>query len=380
VYILRETITSAITITPPIVVVAAEGQVTRKIEILLLAVATALLLTAAVVLVVIVGEVLVTPKSAQQTLQETIAFEVKSIGIVDHNGNAAVKIIFSTSKYPIDFYILTADGEKVYYVTVDAPESVAYLHLTPYGYTNIIGERAYMIKAYYLGKEVWNKTIVVKGVKPEIEVVEVSAQADYHYLYLLDAVLKIRNLGDMPLYITSEITSENLAFYLDGDKQYTIVERTTIMPNDEKLIRVSLSKEFITYTRIDSAEIDREHILEFVVANARAKYVIPPAKVELSIVGKSTDSCCGYITEFKIYMRLINRWTYPINVNWIRVYEDGTKISNWVTWTPTDKPREKGVVEPGEAASFMTYLYYCKPNSVIDFYFAGTKLATITCS
>jgi len=373
-FILRETVTNAITITPPIVVVAAEGQVTRKIEILLLAVATALLLTAAVVLVVIVGGVLVTPKSAQQTLQKTIAFEVKSIEIVDHNGNAAVKIIFSTSKYPIDFYILTADGEKVYYVTVDAPESVAYLHLTPYGYTNIIGERAYVIKAYYLGEEVWNKTIVVKGVKPEIEVVEVSAQADYHYLYLLDAVLKIRNLGDMPLYITSE----NLAFYLDGDKRYIIVERTIIMPNDEKLIRVSLSKEFITYTKIDSAEIDREHVLEFVVANARAKYVIPPAKVELSIVGESTDSCCGYITEFKIYMRLINRWTYPINVNWIRVYKDGTKIS--VTWTPTDKPREKGVVEPGEVASFMTYLYYCKLNSVIDFYFAGTKLATIKCS
>ena len=98
-------------------------------------------------------------------------FTVKLVEIVNHDVYPAVKIVFETDKYPITFYLLTPEGAAVYSYTATEPEKVVYLYLTPgEPYANIVNERHCIVKAYYLGKEIWRKEIVCKGVKPKVRV------------------------------------------------------------------------------------------------------------------------------------------------------------------------------------------------------------------
>ena len=70
-------------------------------------------------------------------------FEVKSVRLVNDYGIPSFRISFNTSDYPIHFYLLTPEGERINFLDVIGPmanpDNAIDLHLIPCcNYTNII--------------------------------------------------------------------------------------------------------------------------------------------------------------------------------------------------------------------------------------------------
>jgi len=68
------------------------------------------------IVVVLVGVAL------YEITKPSFGFEVKSIEIVDRDGYPSVKIRFETNKYPVSFYLLSSEGEKIDNKTIFEPE------------------------------------------------------------------------------------------------------------------------------------------------------------------------------------------------------------------------------------------------------------------
>jgi len=306
-----------------------------------------------------------------QVVTPPTKFNVSSIEIVDYNGYPAIRLVFETEKYPIDIYLFTPDGEKLDYKIATEPEKVEYLYLTYDLYKNIIGERTYVIKVYYLNEELWNKTITIKGVKPEIDIINISTKPSITDLSIDSIVIRVRNLGDVPLYVT--IIPENIVFRLDGEKEVVILDgNVTVLPGSEEMIVV---KPLFAY--IDYKDIDKEHTLEVDIAGAKANFTISPAKVEFELGEKRVEPWLFTSSgDLYINITIANKWIYPIHIDWIRVFENGKESRISVTWNPEIKK----IIEPGETVIYSFKYYGCTLGSTIDFYIGTTKLTSTKCS
>jgi len=321
--------------------------------------------------ILIIAGIIIGILAVHQVATPPAKFNVNSIEIVDYDGYPAIRLAFETEKYPIDFYLLTPDGEKLDYKIAMEPEKVKYLYLTSFKpYTNIIGKRIYMIKAYYLNEELWNKTIIIEGVKPEINIINISITSSIIGLSIDSIVIRVKNLGDVPLYITT--IPENIVVYLDGKRKIVTLEgNVTVLPGREEIIIAKL-----LFADIDYKDIDKEHTLEVDIAGTKANSAIPPANIELKLGEKRVEPWpFGSSADLHINISIANRGTYPIHINWIRVFEDGKENSIFITWIPDTKK----IIEPGEIVTYRFKYFGCTLGSTIDFYIGNTKLASTKC-
>jgi len=191
-----------------------------------------------------------------------VAFTVGSVSIVDHNGITSVKINFFAKKYPITFYLLSSEGEKLSQASVSTSdnasslERVVYLSLAGW-HVNIVGKRVYQVKAYYYDDELWSTTIIVNGVKPEVESLGVVVN-DWGVSL---KNMTIRNMGDVPLYISS--FPENVVIYIDGTEIYHTNIDSVVMPNEEKTIPVNVSL---------IGSVNTSHIIQVKIAGVTFNY------------------------------------------------------------------------------------------------------------
>jgi hypothetical protein len=261
-------------------------------------------------------------------------FEVKGIGIVDHDGYPCFKIPFKTSNYPVTFRLLTKEGELIDTYVADKPEEVVYLHLTPFKpFTNVIGPKSYVIKAFYGDKEVYSSSFDVKGAKADLKIKDVSFNASL-LLFLKKLTLEVRNEGDVPLYLTPI----NIELYLDG-----LHEAFALYPSSlaiEPGNTSSLSLEPVALA-IDPRYLDREHKADIVIPNVtKISYTIEPLRPELRIEKVGLSPFLGAWKVDNITLTISNKGKYPINIKlWPEIYINEKPV----LWT---SPIE--IVEPGE--------------------------------
>ena len=273
-------------------------------------------ITIAVIVVIGLYQVSVPPK-----------IEVKSVTVVDHNDYPAIKVVFETEKYPVKFYLMTPEGEKIYSTSASEPEKVVYLYLTPMKpYTNIVEEGKYIVKVLYLDKEIWEKEIDIKGVKPSIEIVDVEGKPELLQLTLKSIIIKVKNLGDVPLYVTN--IPENIKIYVDGEKAPCTVETTTILPNESKEVEI----ESLAFIKFD--ELGKDHSLEVEIANKRVEYKIPKLEPELELLEREYGEFLGTSYLDNVTISITNDWIFPIYVKWIRVFINGEEYSALVSTIP----------------------------------------------
>jgi len=184
--------------------------------------------------ILVAGVFFIVYENYESGVAVSIAFTVNSVSIVDHNGIPSVKIVFDTRKYPITFYLLSSEGEKLGQTSASIPEKVVYLSLAKW-HENIVGRRMYQVKAYYYDNEVWSTSLTVNGVKPEVEKLGVVINS---FAVSLKNIT-IRNMGDVPLYVSS--SPENVVIYIDGTKIYDPNIDSVVMSNEEKTIPVNVS-------------------------------------------------------------------------------------------------------------------------------------------
>jgi len=299
-----------------------------------------------------------------------IKFEAKSIEIVDRDGYPTVKIVFETSKYPVSFYLLTSEGEKISESTVDKPEKVTYLPLKSLKpFTNIVKEVSYVMKAYYSNTEIWSKKITIKGVKPEVKLVNINTSNGPLHLSINRATFKVKNLGDAPLYLTAD----SIEVYLD-DRRVAAGALEVVLPGEEKTVDFDITC-LINYKDVT----EKEHTLQIYLLGTRTNYTIPSVKVTLNI-GKLMISGLG---EFKyldnMTVTVTNEWVFPFSVNWISIEvvdNQGFSTLEPVIWIP----ETKNVIKPGETVTYTLKFPYppaVKWVSKVEFYLGGTKIATL---
>jgi len=254
--------------------------------------------------------------------------EVKSVAVVDHDSYPAIKIMFETDKYPVKFYLMTPEGEEIYSTSASEPEKVVYLHLTPMKpYTNILKERKYVVKALYLDKEIWEEEMDVKGVEPSIEIIDVKGKPELLHLILDSITIKVKNLGDVPLYVTN--IPENIKVYVDGEKVSCTVETTTILPNESKEVKIELLLAFIEFD-----ELSKDHSVEVEIANERVKHIIPKLEPELKLLDRKYGESLGTSYIDNLTISIANDWAFPIYVKWIRVFINDKEYSALVSTIP----------------------------------------------
>ncbi|MHB9301900.1 hypothetical protein [Thermofilum pendens] len=245
-------------------------------------------------------------------------FEVGSVEVVDHNGYPALRVSFTTDKYPVDFYLLTPEGEKVDYASASEPERVVYLHLTYEPYANIAEEKRYVVKAFYLKSELWSREVTVKGVKPEVEVSGLNCSVYGLFgLVVEGAVVRVRNLGDAPLYATSM----SVKAYLDGEEKAVALEATVVPPGGAREFRVKLPSP-----SIEPKLLGRDHAFEVEVAGVKAGYAIPKLAPEVKLVDRGYGEFLGTVYLSNATISIANNWRYPLHVNWIKVYVNGREV------------------------------------------------------
>ncbi|RSN72733.1 MAG: hypothetical protein DSO07_11440 [Thermoproteota archaeon] len=265
------------------------------------------------------------------------AFEIKGIGIVDHDGYPCFKIPFKTSNYPVTFRLLTKDGELIDTYVADKPEEVVYLHLTPFKpFTNVIGPKSYVIKAFYGDKEVYSSSFDVKGAKADLKIKDVSFNTSIFSLDLRKLTLEVRNEGDVPLYLT--LIPINIELYLDGlhEAFAPYPSSLAIEPGNTS----SLSLEPVALA-IDPNYLDKEHRVDVVIPNVtRTSYIIEPLKPELRIEKVGLSPFLDKWSLNNITLIISNRGKYPINIRWLKIYVNEELNA---LWTPSIE-----VIGPGE--------------------------------
>lgn len=130
------------------------------------------------------------------------SFEVRSIRVVDHNGYPSLKILLSTSAYPITFHLLTPEGEEIGSYTVEKSEEAVYLDL-PGPSTNIIGPKTYCIKAFYEDLLPLDYNTTIKGSQAYLKIVNVTTRAEPSGLRA-NIIAEVENMGDVPLYLNKK--------------------------------------------------------------------------------------------------------------------------------------------------------------------------------
>lgn len=299
-------------------------------------------------------------------------FTVKSIEIVDYDGYPAIKIVFETNKYPITFHLLTPEGKEIWTYTATEPEKVVYLYLVPGGlHANIVGRNRYLIEAYYLNKEIWSKEITIKGVIPSVKIEKIIPEIDLTTLTLKKIIIKVTNLGDVPLYLDPLLGTIRL--YLDGEKEPITIEggNATILPGTAKIVTLE------TMTGIDYDKLDKRHVIEIVIADKfKFNYTIPPAKISLKVGSIKFTEFLGTKYVDNATVTITNNWVFPINVKWIRILINGEEYSALFSWLPETEQ----VVNPGETVTYTLKFpaYTAKVGSTVEFYIGSTKIASIT--
>jgi len=314
----------------------------------------AVIIVAALLLIIGLYQVSVPPK-----------IEVKSAAVVDHDGYPAIKVVFETEKYPVKFYLMTPEGEEIYSTSASEPEKVVYLHLTPMKpYTNIIEERKYIVKVLYLDKEIWEKEIDIKGVKPSIEIVDIKGKPELLQLTLKSIIIKVKNLGDVPLYVTN--IPENIKIHVDGEKAPCTVETTTILPNESKVVEI----ELLASIKFD--ELGKDHNIEVEVAGKRVKHVIPKLEPELKLLDRKYGESLGSLYLDNVTISIANNWVFPIHVKWIRVFINGEEYSALVSAIPGEV-EEIGTGETVELTLKLPWLT-AKEGSKVEIALGASKL------
>jgi len=292
-------------------------------------------------------------------------FEVKSIVTVDHDGYPAFKIVFETDKYPVEFCLMTPEGEKIYSISAGKPEKVVYLHLTPMKpYMNIVEEKSYVIKVLYLDKEIWKKEISVKGVKPSVEIVGIKGESYMLKLSLESVTIKIKNMGDVPLYITN--IPENVKVYVDGEEVLCTVETATVLPNENKLVKIKLLAD------IDFDKLDKDHSIEVEIASKRAQHIIPKLSPELKLLNRKYKIALDTSYLDNVTISITNNWIFPIHTKWIRVFIDDEEYSALISIIP-EKVERISVDKTVELALKLPWLT-AKKGSEVEIMLGASKL------
>ena len=263
-------------------------------------------------------------------------FEIKSIGIADHDGYPCFKILFKTSDYPVTFRLLTKEGELVDTNMANKPEEVIYLYLTPgKPYANIVGSKSYVIKAFYGDKEVYSGSFDVKGAKADLKIKDVSLNASFSSLDLKKLTIEVKNEGDVPLYVNSM----NIELYLDDSQKPFVLSPSslTLMPGNIS----SLSLEPLAF--IDPKYLDREHRIDVVISDVtKSSYNVEPLKPELRIEKVGLSPFLGTWDVDNITLTISNRGKYPIDIKWLEIYVNDKPVSV-LLWISSIE-----IIEPGE--------------------------------
>jgi hypothetical protein len=263
------------------------------------------------------------------------SFEVRNIRIVDHYGYPCLKISFRTSSYPIRFELLTKEGEVISSVLVEEPEDVVYLYLTEEHYTNMVGSKSYVIKAFYGYKEVYSGSFDVKGAKADLEIKDAIFE-DTSPPRLERLIIEVRNEGDVPLYLNPI----NIKLYLDNlEKSFYLSPKTlTLEPGNS--LNLSLEPWLA-----DLKYLDKEHRVDVVIPSiARASYIIEPLKPELRIEKVGLRPLLGTWDVDNITLTISNRGKYPINTGWLEIYVNDKPVSSWTSSVRIIEPGEERVV------------------------------------
>jgi hypothetical protein len=279
------------------------------------------------------------------------SFEVRSIRIVDHDDSPCFKISFKTSDYPIKFYLLTKEGELIDTYVADKPEEVVYLYLTPgKSFTNIVGPKSYVIRAFYEDKEVYSSSFDINGAKADLKIKDVSFEAFSSSLGLKGLTIEVRNEGDVPLYPIRM----NIELYLDNShaSSCSSFSYSPINPGDVS------SLSLICYSSIASEDLDKEHRVDIVIHDiARTSYTIEPLNVGLRIDNVGISSLYGEGWSVNnITLTISNRGRYPINAKWVKAYVNEKPILVLLPESLTE------IIEPGEEKT-VTYKYFSVPTS-----------------
>jgi len=239
-------------------------------------------------------------------------------------------------------------------------------------HTNIVGEKSYTIKALYSKTEIWSKDITIKGVKPEAKVVNINISTEFSGLTINPITLKVKNLGDAPLYLDSISSHEFIKVYLDS-QEIPAIGQEIVLPSEEKVVNFVLLSPPIPYK-----DLDKEHTLQIYVSGNRTDYTIPPAKVTLNTEKLMFGELWGVKYLDNMTVTITNGWVYPFYVNWIGIMavdRQGFSTLEAVTWIP----EKKSAIMPGETATY-TLKFLIPPNtrafSRVEFYLGETKIAT----
>jgi hypothetical protein len=276
-------------------------------------------------------------------------FEVKSVRLVNDYGIPSFRISFNTSDYPIYFYLLTPEGERIDLLDVIGPmanpDNAIDLHLIPCcNYTNIIGPKKYVIKAYYENKELWSSVFEVKGAKANLKIADVEFNASSE-LSLRRITLEIKNEGDVSLRL------EDLKLYLDYSCEPFAISPSTPAHDDILSVPPGNSSRVNIHPSsfISSKHLDEEHrIVVMLPRIAEASYIIKPLKPELRIRSVGVRQSPEGLYMDNITLTILNTWNYPINIRWLELYVNGKPASYWIP--------SATMINPGEERNLTLYI------------------------
>jgi archaellum component FlaF (FlaF/FlaG flagellin family) len=244
-------------------------------------------------------------------------FSVEGVEVVDDKGSPAVRVKFETDKYPIEFVLMTSDGEILDTYVAEFPERVAKLKIY-YEHVNL------EIHAYHDNVELWNTSLRLKGIEPLIRIKNVSFDVLDSLLYVESLVFDVTNTGDVPLYIntqTLEVYFDDAKYYITEGNILTLPSNTTIDVYDVVMPNETKSFKLVGLCSIRSNLLSKNHTLRVVICKeASDKYEIPALNPIIRIESIGIDRY-GYLDN--ITLNITNNWIAPISTDWIDVYVNG---------------------------------------------------------
>ena len=188
-----------------------------------------------------------------EAIQPPQEFRVLETKIIDDGGYPSLLVKFRASKYPLDFYLYDELGRMV--SLRSATEGVTAVTLSLVGlnpYTNIVGERSYTLKVFYLNNAIYEQNIRVHGVKPVIDLLDVGVKKkeilNETYYVIEHLKIRVRNEGDTPLYIDNL----NTHVLVDGESTAPVVGggRVTILPGEERVVWIDIMDVYVEKPRV----------------------------------------------------------------------------------------------------------------------------------